>query len=111
MREFPKGANRNHNEDKLNFSGFMCPLVIERFAEYMHENRVQDDGKIREADNWKKGIPLDSYMDSAWRHFHDIWMEHEGYKSREGLEKALMGLLFNTMGYTHEILKEKYEKR
>ena len=46
-------------------------------------------------------------MKSAWRHFVDVWKEHRGYKSREGMEDALMALMFNIMGYAHEILKNK----
>jgi len=37
-------------------------------------------------------------------------MEHRGFKSREGIEDALMGLYFNVQGYMHEYLKENYEK-
>ena len=39
----------------------------------------------------------------------DWWLEHRGYKSREGLEDALMGVLFNVMGYTFEVLKDEKE--
>ena len=85
----------------------MSPLVLERYAEYMNKHRKQADGKLRASDNWQKGIPKEVYMKSAWRHFFDWWKEHRGYKSREGLEDALMALLFNVMGYAYEILKEK----
>ena len=107
MRNFKSGALRNEDADKLDFSGFLSPLVIKRYGEYMHKHRHLEDGTLRASANWKKGVPLDSYMSSGWRHFHDWWMEHEGHESREGLEDALMGLLFNTMGYAHEILKKK----
>lgn len=107
MRNFDSGATRNTDEDKYDYEGFMNPLVIEAFGEYMHKNRIQADGKLRPSDNWQKGIPKEAYMKSAWRHFHDWWMEHRGYKSREGKIDALCGLLFNTMGYLYEELKEK----
>ena len=57
MRKFESGATRNDEGDKLNYTGFLSPTVLERFAEYMHEARFQDDGSMRPADNWKKGIP------------------------------------------------------
>jgi hypothetical protein len=41
----------------------------------------------------------------------DWWMEHRGYSSREGVEEALCALMFNVMGYLHEILMEKNGKR
>jgi len=107
MRKFETGATRNEDNSKLDYEGFLCPLVLERFATYMHKHRIQDDGSLRSSDNWQKGIPKEAYMKSGWRHFHDWWMEHRGHESREGIEDALCGLLFNVQGYLHEILKEK----
>ena len=107
IRTFESGATRDTDEGKYDYEGFLSPLVLERYAEYMHKHRVQADGKLREADNWQKGIPKDAYMKSAFRHFMDWWKEHRGLKSREGIEDALMALLFNVMGYAHAILKEK----
>lgn len=107
MREFESGATRNHNEDKLGYEGFISPIVWQRFAEYMHENRLQDDGTLRTPDNWQKGIPLEAYMDSGFRHFMDWWLEHRRHESREGIEMALCGLLFNVQGYLHEVLKQR----
>jgi hypothetical protein len=37
----------------------------------------------------------------------DLWMEHRGYPSREGIEDALCALLFNIQGYLFEVLKEQ----
>jgi len=107
MRNFKTGATRNNNEDKLDFEGFFSPLVMERYAEYMHENRKQADGKYRDSDNWQKGIPLTSYMKSMWRHFMDVWKLHRGLTAKESLETALCALMFNVMGYLHVILKDK----
>ncbi len=110
MRVFKTGATRNSDEEKFDYDGFLSPIVIQRYGEYMHKHRLQEDGKMRDADNWQKGIPKSVYMSSAWRHFMDLWMEDRGYKSREGLEEALMALLFNIMGYAHEVLKDKNDK-
>jgi len=111
MRKFDSGATRDTDEEKLDFEGFLSPTVLESFARYMHKNRIQSDGKLRDSDNWQKGIPKDAYMKSAWRHFMDWWMEHRNKTSREGIEDALCGLLFNTMGYLHEYLKQDDTKR
>ncbi len=108
IREFSSGATRDQDTNKIDFEGFLSPIVLERFGLYMLKHQTQSNGSLRSSDNWKKGIPKDAYIKSAFRHFHDWWMEHDGYNSREGVEDALMGLLFNVMGYTHEILKEKY---
>ena len=109
MREFKTGATRDSEEGKYDYEGFYSPLVVKRFGQYMDKHRKQADGKLRDSDNWQKGIPKDAYIKSAWRHFMDWWMEHRGYKSREGIEDALCALLFNVQGYLYEILKEKKE--
>ena len=46
-------------------------------------------------------------MQSAYRHFMDVWMCHRGW--RTGMEEALCGVLFNMMGYLHVVLMEKRE--
>ena len=107
MRTFETGATRNDDSSKYDYEAFLSPIVLERFAQYMHKHRMQADGKLRDGDNWQNGIPRKSYMKSGYRHFHDWWLEHRGYPSREGLEEALCALLFNVQGYLLEVLKEK----
>lgn len=107
MRKFKTGATRDEDKEKIDPEGFLSPVVLKAFCEYMHGHRKQADGKLRESDNWQKGIPKDVYMKSLWRHFLDLWLEHRGEKSREGVEDALCGILFNAMGYFHEYLKDK----
>jgi len=111
MREFKTGATRDTDEGKYDYEGFYNPLVVKRFGQYMDKHRKQADGKLRDSDNWQKGIPKDAYIKSAWRHFMDWWMEHRGYKSREGIEDALCALLFNVQGYLYEILKVREDER
>lgn len=105
MREFDSGATRDTDVEKLDFEGFLSPLVLERFAEYMNEHRVQSDGQLRESDNWQKGMPLSVYMKSMWRHFFDVWKMHRYDEGDAPLEEALCALLFNVQGYLHEKLK------
>lgn len=107
MRNFASGATRDTDENKPDYEGFISPLVLERYGVYMMKHQVQADGKLRASDNWQKGIPMEAYMKSGWRHFMDWWKEHRKYGSREGLEDALCALLFNVMGYLHEHLKHK----
>ena len=105
IRRFETGATRDRADTKLNFEGFLSPLVLEKFAEYMHRHRNQADGNLRDADNWQKGIPIPVYMESLWRHFFDVWKVIRGLESREGLDEATCGAMFNLMGMYHEILK------
>lgn len=107
MREFDTGATRNVDDNKLDFEGFISPLALEEFAKYMHEHRMQADGKLRDSDNWQKGIPQDQYMKSMWRHFFDTWKNHRGHETPEDQIKNLCGLMFNVQGYLHELLKQK----
>lgn len=108
MRNFESGATRDSDEEKNDYEGFLSPLVIRRFGDYMHKNRLQADGRLRDSDNWQKGIPMDAYMKSGWRHFVDWWSNHRRHEIwGEGLEEALCALMFNVMGYLHELLKRK----
>lgn len=110
MRQFETGATRNLDADKLDYEGFLSPLVLERFAIYMHRHRMQADGVLRDSDNWQKGIPQVAYMKSGFRHFFDWWKEHRGLPTDEGLEEALCALLFNVQGYLHEHLKAEQDR-
>jgi len=105
VREFESGATRDSDDTKLDYEGFISPLVVERYAAYMHKNRVQADGKLRASDNWQKGIPRQVYMKSLWRHFMEAWKGHRALIGHGDMEEALCAILFNAMGYLHEMLK------
>ncbi len=106
MREFTTGATRDTDEGKYDFEGFLSPIVLVRYAEYMHKHRVQADGAVRDSDNWQKGIPSEAYMKSLLRHVMDVWLLHRGEPAREELEWALCAVLFNAMGLLHVTLME-----
>ena len=108
VRTFDTGATRDLDASKLDFEGFLSPVVLERYAEYMHKHRIQPDGALRDSDNWQKGIPKTAYMKSGWRHFFDWWLAHRGFASRDGIEEAVCALLFNAMGYLSVLLKERH---
>jgi hypothetical protein len=103
-RVFETGANRDTDEGKLDFEGFLSPLVLERYAQYMHKNRKLKDGSLRDSDNWQKGIPIPVYMKSAWRHFFAVW---KSYRIGNISSEDLCALMFNIMGMLHELLKDK----
>ena len=104
VRTFETGATRDTDVDKLDYEGFLCPLVLERYAQYLHKHRQTANG-MRDSDNWQNGIPLDVYMKSAWRHFHAVWKHHRSNKKGDVTED-IAALLFNMMGYMHELLKQ-----
>lgn len=104
MRKFESGATRDDVGEKLDYEGFLSPIVLRRFAQYMHEHRKQADEKMRDSDNWQKGIPISVYMKSKWRHFMTTWRchRHPGYGD---IEESLCAELFNTMGMLFEVLR------
>lgn len=105
VRVFDTGANRDKDDGKLDYEGFLSPLVLEAYASYMNFNRRLNDGSIRASDNWQKGIPLDVYAKSGWRHFFDWWKFHRGIGIQCTIVFAICGVLFNASGYLHEKLK------
>lgn len=111
VRAFTSGATRDTEGGKFDYEGFLSPSVLVRYAEFMHKNRVQKNGELRDSDNWQKGIPLDVYMKSLFRHFMEVWLLHrDGEDSpieEDELQEALCALMFNAMGYLHETLKEE----
>ena len=109
MKQFDTGATRNSSDDKIDFDGHLSPLVLKKYGEYMHRHRKQEDGSMRDSDNWKLGIPLASLLKSKMRHDMDLWILHHypDAKTTENLEDSLCAIMFNTMAYLHEILKYK----
>ena len=110
VREFSTGATRDLDSGKLDFEGFLSPLVLERFGQYMNQHRKQSNGEMRDSDNWQKHFGDKHYdvcMKSLWRHFHCAWSAHRGLPTKETLEESLMAVLFNTMAYADKLLKDK----
>ena len=106
MRQFETGATRDSDETKFDYDGFLSPAVIEAFGQYMHNHRKQSDGRLRDSDNWQKGIPQSVYRKSLWRHFWEVWSLHRANKKGPQLMEALMAMLFNIQGLAHELIKE-----
>jgi len=107
MASFQTGATRTSEQGKYDYEGFISPLALERYAQYMHKHRATPDGGFRASDNWQLGIPLDAYMKSSWRHFLDWHKQHRGLPGQDTLEDSLCAVIFNAMGYLHETLKKK----
>ncbi len=120
VRKFETGATRDTNNGKPDYEGFISPLVVERYGEYMHKHRIQSDGTLRDSDNWQKGIPKNEYVKSLWRHHQDHWMLHRGFipgSYRKDIESGvssssiqeglLCAIIFNTSGLLHELIKKR----
>ena len=109
MREFESGATRDDDVDKLDYEGFISPLVLLRYAAYMHKNRLQSDGNTRHSDNWQMGMPQSVYMKAMIRHVVTAWTLHRdknvANRVSEVMKEALCAILFNTMGMLHQMLE------
>lgn len=106
IRTFKTGATRDTSQDKFDYEGFLSPLVLKRYGEYMNKHRLQPDGNLRDSDNWTKGIPQKQYVKSLIRHIMDLWLIHRNFKSEartEDIEEALCAIMFNAMGLLYEI--------
>lgn len=108
-RTFSTGANRNRDEGKLDYEGFLNPLCLQRYAEYMHKHRKLADGTLRSSDNWQKGFGDDHLsvcMKSAYRHFMEWHLAHRKNNTKESIEESICALIFNANAYLMELLKD-----
>lgn len=111
-RQFDSGATRDTSTNKLDPFGFLSPLALHRFSEYMHKHRLQSDGSLRDSDNWKKGMPQMEYVRSLIRHVFDFWLVMSGLQPRfdpkvTDPEEIACAVLFNVQGFLHESLQGK----
>lgn len=118
MRQFETGATRDSNDhpDKPNYCKALSPIVLREYVKYIGRHRTMSDGSERDWDNWKNGIPIDVYMEGLLRHAMAVWLIQHGYKSYDNhgevtLKDSLNGMLFNTIGFLHEILDDELEKK
>lgn len=109
IRTFKTGATRDTAANKPDYRGYLSPLVLHRFGQYMLKHQVQSDGTLRASDNWKRGMPQEEYLSSGLRHILDVWLhlEHHPSLAREDVEEALCAALFNIQGLLHETIKAR----
>jgi hypothetical protein len=109
-RQFDTGATRDTDTGKLDYEGFLSPMVLQRYAQYMHKHQTQSNGQLRDSDNWQKLFGeehFDVCMKSAFRHFMDWWGQHRGLESEKDLAESICALLFNAMAYLHKMELQK----
>lgn len=123
VQTFNSGATRSADTGKNKYLGFLSFQAIEAFGDYMTRHRVQADGSLREPDNWKKGITIESYMDSLLRHALEMMGLSVGYipkrcrlenpsftLDQHKLETAC-AIFFNVQGFLHEFSKDQITKQ
>ena len=106
MREFVSGATRNTLENKLSYMRALSPAVLRRYVQYLAKHRQTANG-LRDFDNWKRGIPPNTYCDSLLRHTFDAWLMLFGCEPSDksyDLEDLLCAIIFNAQGWLFELI-------
>lgn len=82
------------------------PVLFE-YARYMRKHRVQDDGSLRDFDNWKGGFDQHEVCESLMRHCLDLAaLEDKVDPLREcEVVDTCCAIIFNASAYLHKHLK------
>jgi len=112
IRTFAGGATRNSAEGKIQWfgsNGRISTPALRAYGEYMKSHRMQEDGKLRNYNNWRQGegIPQDVCMDSLGRHMLDLADLLEG-REIEGItvQEAACAVIFNAFSILDVELKK-----
>lgn len=111
MQQFETGATRSADGHKNDYEGYLSPIVLEAYGDYMTSHRKQRDGKLRDSDNWQRGMPQEKYLKSLVRHTFDLWKLKRGFKAVNPdtnepvtIKEACCAIMFNVMGLLFEHL-------
>lgn len=115
VRAFDTGATRSADVMRDDPEGYLSPIAIDRYCQYMTKHRLQPNGQIRASDNWQKGMPLPTFFKGMWRHFLHAWTRFRGYEVSDpgaaaNMEEDLCAMLFNVQGALHELIVERTKR-
>ena len=78
MRKTKTGATRSNAKYKIEYLGFRHPLLEHSYGNYMLRHQRQENGELRTADNWWKGLDPNDTIQSLVRHVEDLEALHAG---------------------------------
>lgn len=112
MRDFGNGAIRTNDTGRPDYEGYLSPLALEAFGEYMLKHQTCADGTQRNSDNWQKGMTKESYMKGLLRHAFHLWARLRGWPVRDpgaapNVIEDCCAAWFNIQGMLHELCKER----
>lgn len=118
MVKYSSEAYRSSNRGRPNYFGCISAWTLKFFGRYMAKHQVMADGTLRDAHNWKQGMPPDRYAESLSRHYvelSEVWDRIFLYDERTdeniaALEEAMGGVMFNICGLIHEWERGKEAK-
>jgi len=109
MRTTKTGGTRSNASKKISYLGFRHPLTEHSYGSYMLKHQVQEDGKIRQPDNWWKGLDPNDTIQSLVRHVTDLEALHSNllvykvrYKEKGEVEEETV-----ILPYTYEKVFKK----
>lgn len=108
VRTFDSGANRDDDERKHDYEGFLSITAIRKYGAYMHSHRQLSNGQQRDSDNWQNGFPTGVLVKSALRHLFDVWEIHRTGVATDfdgepvELDNAICGVIFNMFCLLHQ---------
>ena len=96
-RVFESGAQRDSDLGKEDYVESVSWIALQRYANYM---KVQESKYGR--GNWKKGIPIQEYEKSMFRHIQKYFANKYDNANLEPEVDHLSAAWFNLQGLIHE---------
>lgn len=97
---YESGAVRDTNEGKIRYD--LIPIeCLKRLAEHYTKG-----AKKYEENNWKKGIPTERFIESAWRHWAEYLFGEKGEDHLSALVFNVFGIMYNEEHYSIDINEE-----
>jgi len=108
IRKFGQ-STRSSDEGKIDYN-HLSAISDRCFVEYMHQHRIQEDGELRDADNYKYDMPISSNRKSLMGHYNDLKMMLEGWTVMEDGKalnpfETIQAIKFNLSTFDHNLMK------
>ena len=101
QRHYPSGAIRDSNEGKIRWD-----LVPKECLKRVAIRYTEGAKKYKDPDNWKKGIPDESYKESMERHMMQYLLGERNEDHLAAIVFNVFGLMWNEEFGDIEITKE-----
>lgn len=103
LRKYPSGAVRDSNEGKIRWD-----LVPKECLERVAIHYTNGAKKYEDPNNWKKGIPDESYKESAERHLMQYLLGKRDEDHLAAIVFNVFGLMWNEIQRENSIKEPAY---
>lgn len=97
ITRYESGAIRDTSDNKEDYIETISFLALRKYAKYMTSKQ-----STYGAGNWRKGIPIESYEKSLFRHIQKYLANKYDNANLEPEEDHLCAMVFNIFGILHE---------